>query len=46
MQQAILGEWGIHALAGDDADPERALTSFLERLHGACKRDQGGTEPV
>jgi hypothetical protein len=37
MQEAILGEWGIHVLAGEDDDPERALTSFLGALRCAYK---------
>src|SRR5215217_9023929 len=32
LQEAILAEWGIHVLGGDDDDPEQALTSFLEAL--------------
>jgi hypothetical protein len=39
MQEAILGEWGIHVLAGEDNDPERALTSFLGALR--CSHKSG-----
>ena len=31
-QEAVLGQWGITVISSDIADPEAALTDFLERL--------------
>jgi hypothetical protein len=37
LQAAILSQWGIITLAGDDGGPEEALTNFLETLKGRVR---------
>jgi hypothetical protein len=38
LQMAVLGEWDITVLTDRSADPEEALTRFLEELSGKIQR--------
>ena len=38
-QQAVLGQWGISMLSGEDDDPEEALTAFLAKLKDAVSQE-------
>lgn len=48
VQEAVLGQWGLTTIAGDDADPEKALTDFLTGLRdrAAELETDAGTEPA
>lgn len=43
MQEAILGQWGITALAGAGGDPEQALNDFLGELNARVGERRGTT---